>query len=520
MNHTESVPEIRRRSLAIKIVAVLAPLLVVFAIVFVVLLRETNPYLKKRAIELLEEKLNGDVELNGFKASVYPTLQIWGSGLVVHYEGRRDVPPLISIHEFTARGSVFSLFEKPWKVDYLELKGMVITVSHKGDQGQSSRPKRSRRLKDMPLLIQELVADNAQLIIVPRDPAKSPHTFDIHHLVMNHVGLHRAAAFTAQLTNPKPPGEIASQGSFGPWNAEEPGETALSAEYTFEKADLGVFKGISGILSSHGEFGGILDRIEIEGETETPDFTVASGGHPVDLHTEFKATVDGMNGDTLLHPVNARFLKSVVIANGGVVQTPEKKGREIKLDVTVDKGRLEDMLSLAVKSNTPLMTGPVKFKTKFDLPPGEGDVADRLKLDGTFQVQKAQFTAPQVRKKLETLSRKALGKAGDKDAGSSVATLQGRFALGNRIITLRQTTFSVPGANFAFAGTYALQNEALDFHGILRMDAKLSQTVTGFKSFLLWPVNPFFRKDHETQLPIKISGTREKPSFGLDFHHK
>ena len=30
----------------------------------------------------------------------------------------------------------------------------------------------------------------------------------------------------------------------------------------------------------------------------------------------------------------------------------------------------------------------------------------------------------------------------------------------------------------------------------------------------------FFRKDGKTQIPIKIGGTREKPSFGLDFHHK
>jgi hypothetical protein len=44
--------------------------------------------------------------------------------------------------------------------------------------------------------------------------------------------------------------------------------------------------------------------------------------------------------------------------------------------------------------------------------------------------------------------------------------------------------------------------------------------MTGVKSFFLKAVDPFFRKDGETQIPIKISGTRDKPSFGLDFHHK
>jgi len=44
--------------------------------------------------------------------------------------------------------------------------------------------------------------------------------------------------------------------------------------------------------------------------------------------------------------------------------------------------------------------------------------------------------------------------------------------------------------------------------------------MTGAKSFLLKAFDPFFRKNGETELPIKITGTREHPSFGLDFHHK
>jgi hypothetical protein len=499
--------------------AISVALVIVFVVLLTVVIRESNPYLKKRAIALLSEKLNGDVQLDSFDASIYPAIQIHGSGFSVRYEGRTDIPPLISVREFTARAGFFGLIGKPWIVDHLELQGLMITVSHRDRPPAPSSPK-NRKLKDIPLLIRELVADDAQLVIVPKDEAKSPHVFEIHHLLMNHVGLHHAASFVAELTNPTPPGEIESRGSFGPWNAAEPGQTPLSATYTFAKADLGVFKGISGILSSSGQFGGVLDRIDVEGQTETPDFTVTSGGHSVALHTQFSATVDGMNGDTFLHPVNAQFLNSVVVANGGVVQTPWKHGRDIKLDVTVERACIEDMLRLAVKADKPLMTGPVRFKTKLYLPHGEGDVAERLRLSGIFQIQSAEFTSPAVRTKLEALSRKASGKPNDKDAGSSATTLDGQFALGHRTITLHQTTFAIPGATFAFNGTYALANEALNFHGILRMNAKLSQTMTGFKSFLLRPVDPFFRKDHATQLPIKISGTRDKPSFGLDFHHK
>ena len=48
------------------------------------------------------------------------------------------------------------------------------------------------------------------------------------------------------------------------------------------------------------------------------------------------------------------------------------------------------------------------------------------------------------------------------------------------------------------------------------MDAKVSETVSGWKSLLLKMVDPLFRKDGRTVIPIKIEGTRNKPQFGLD----
>jgi len=40
------------------------------------------------------------------------------------------------------------------------------------------------------------------------------------------------------------------------------------------------------------------------------------------------------------------------------------------------------------------------------------------------------------------------------------------------------------------------------------------------KSLVLKVVDPFFRKDGQTELPIKITGQRDHPSFGLDLGHK
>jgi hypothetical protein len=465
---------------------------------------------------LLEEKFHGDVQLADFRVYVYPSIHVEGSGVVLRHEGRTDVPPLISIREFTAEAGLLGFLHKPWKIDRIQLKGLVIHIPPKGARGRRDWSK----VKDIPIFIGEITSDEAELHLLPKDPAKPEHVFPIHHLVMRSVGLNRAALFNAQLANYKPPGEIDAQGNFGPWSADDPGQTPLAAGYTFKNADLGVFKGIGGILSSRGKFGGVLEQIGIQGETETPDFKVAVGGHPVDLKTLFDATVDGTNGNTLLHPVRAIFLHSTIVCNGEVVKHDGEKGRTIALDLSIDRGRIEDLLRLAVKSERPPLIGSVNLRTEFELPSGEEDITRRLKLTGTFGVYKAVFTDPDVNAKVETLSRKGIGKPKDEDAGSGISNLKGHFALGGGIATFRNLTFEVPGADVQLDGTYALADEKLDFHGTLKLQAKLSQTMTGVKSFLLKAVDPFFRKGDVTVLPIKIIGTRSQPSFGLDFHHK
>jgi len=495
-----------------------AVLVIFLGVAIAVGLHYADPYLRAKAVSMLEDKFHSDVELRDFHVSLFPGLGIEGGGLALRKNGRTDVPPLIVIEEFSAHAGISAIWGKPWKIDQIKIKGLAITIPPKTEDKA-----KEYKTKDVPIAVGELISEDATLILLPQDPAKLPHEFDIHKLVMHEVGLDRSATFVATLTNDKPPGEIDTKGNFGPWSTEDPGQTPLNATYDFKHADLGVFKGIGGILSSTGKFGGVLEKIEVQGETQTPDFVVDSGGNPVSLDTTFSATVDGTNGNTILHPVQAHFLNSYFTAAGPIIKTKEMAGRHITLDVDFYKGRIEDLMKLAVKGDKPLMTGNMKFKAKFDLPSGKdenGDVTERINLKGGFGIAGAEFTSPEVKSKLETFSRKAQGKPDDVDAGSDVSQLKGRFVMDNGTIDVRNLNFTITGANVQLDGTYGLKSEAMDFHGTLRMDAKISQTMTGVKSFFLKAVDPFFRKNGKTELPIKISGTREQPSFGLDFHRK
>jgi hypothetical protein len=75
----------------------------------------------------------------------------------------------------------------------------------------------------------------------------------------------------------------------------------------------------------------------------------------------------------------------------------------------------------------------------------------------------------------------------------------------------------VPGAAVAIAGNYDLENDAVNFHGTLALQARISEMVTGWKSWALKAVDPFFAKHGAgTFLRIKVDGTSHHPQFGLD----
>jgi hypothetical protein len=241
----------------------------------------------------------------------------------------------------------------------------------------------------------------------------------------------------------------------------------------------------------------------------------------VDLKTHYIAVVDGTNGNTYLKPVTAHFLHSTIECSGEVVGVHGSKHRKIVLEATASDARVEDLLHLVVKGDQPVMTGTANLKTKIDLPAVDGTLFDKLILDGQFGIEGAHFSSEGVQGKIDSLSRHGQGQPKNEDIENVISNLQGKFVLKNKEATFSNLGFDVSGAKVQLTGTYNLENENLDFRGHLLLQAKLSQLTTGTKSFLLRPFDSIFKKNGAgTSLPIKISGTRSNPSFGLDLGHK
>jgi hypothetical protein len=225
--------------------------------------------------------------------------------------------------------------------------------------------------------------------------------------------------------------------------------------------------------------------------------------------------VDGTNGNTLLQPVDATLGATNIHTSGGVVERDGEDGRTVELDVVIDEGRLEDILRLAVKGPQPPMTGVIQLRTKFLLPPGDRDAIQKLRLDGTFSVAKAEFTKPQVQDKVDAFSTKARG-VRDDTPDPVVSDFQGTFRMRDGAIHLSNVTFVMPGARVNVSGRFLMESEALDFRGTVRLDAKLSQLTTGVRSFFLGAIDGLFRHENITVVPITIGGTANKPKVGLD----
>ncbi len=512
--------------------ALLGIILCLFLVAGVVVVRmvidRAEPILRARVIQTLSNRFQSQVELESLGVSVVRGLEVSGSGLKIY--GASDpnpyqagVQPLISIREFHFHTGIRNLFRSVVHVETVYVKGMELNIPPKESRRGFTNKLKSQTRK-VSVIVDQFVCQDTDLLINNSNPEKAPLEFAISNLRMKDIGAGQPMRFDATLVNPKPVGDIHSTGLFGPFHEEDPQDTPVQGDYSFSNADLGTLKGIAGILSSTGKYEGTLSEIVVNGSTDTPDFEVARSGHPVALHTDFHAIVDGTSGDTDLAPVKATLLRSSFTATGSVTRMRNQHGHDIELEVEVEHAHIEDLLKLGVRTDPAVMTGPVQMHTRMSLMPGEGDVADRLKLAGSFHVSDGHFSNEKVQSRVDSLSMRTQGKvkqAREGEAEKVPADLQGVFTLKDGLLSFSLLHFMVPGTHVDLAGDYGLDGRTFDFRGTARLDAKLSQMTTGWKSLLLKPVDPFFSKNGAgTEVPVRIMGTQSEPHFGLDFGHK
>jgi hypothetical protein len=499
---------------------------IVAAATFEILLSRAAPILRARLLQSLSARYHSRVELGSFDVSLLRGFEVSGKDLAIYPYNVASSIPTFSVRRFAFRTGYASLLRSPMHIGHVEVEGLRINLPPKSQRKDVSRPSNDHHLpSDVSIFVDEMECTDTVLTLGTDKPGKLPLRFVIQSLFLRSIGAGKPMDFTAMLTNPKPVGQIESRGFFGPWNTDRPGATALGGTYSFHDADLGTIKGIGGILSSQGRYQGTLDKIVVDGKTDTPDFQVKISGHKVPLHTEFHAIVDGTDGDTYLQPVKAQFLHSFLVARGYVVRVQGESGRHVYLDVAMDQARIEDLLRLAVRTDPPVMVGRVKLHTRLDLPPGPQDVAHKLRLQGNFAIINGRFSSEKIQDKIDQLSLRSRGQVElatqeERDGKIEVvrSQMRGDFNLADASLNLSAVHYDIPGASVKLAGIYSLDGAKFNFAGTADMQATVSRMVGGWRGVLLMPFDRVFQKNGVgTEVPFKIDGTRSDPHFGLDF---
>jgi hypothetical protein len=516
--------------------AAVAIALGIFLIAFVItaeyVAHHIGPTLRSSVVSTLSNRFHSPVELDSLNVSVATGLKVEGRGLRIFYlagptqpdlqqKQGLPAPPMLSVNHFIFHTSLRSLLHLKADIARVDIDGMDLHIPpHSGPHTPHITASNSR----IKITVAKIFCKNVNLVIENANPAKDPLSFQIQDLKLTDVGTGGPMLYEAFLINPKPVGAIHATGHFGPWHSDDPRSTAVDGHYTFSNADLNTIKGIGGTLSSTGDYAGRLDHITIDGTTTTPNFSLDISDHPVPLETTFHAYVDGTNGDTTLDPVQATLLHSHFTAQGTVVNI-HGKGHDINLTVTMPSGRIEDLLQLAMKSSPPIMRGNVTLNAKLHIPPGNVRVIQKIQLAGKVHIQSVEFTNAQLQDRIDSLSMRAQGKAGNsKAAGSDLkpevaSEMLVDFSLGNALLLVPSLHYEVPGGAAQLHGAYSVSGSAFQFLGHVSTDAMPSQMVTGWKSILLTPLDPFFRKHGKgLELPVSISGVKNDVHFGLAMH--
>jgi hypothetical protein len=487
-----------------------------------ILLALNWPFTRAAVTKTLQDRFAREVTIRKFRSTYFPPGCV-AEGIDFLHRKRKDLPPLISVETLTIRSAYSGLLRIHKLVNYVQVAGLHVRVPPKSPGASHQILPLTNSTSGKSLTIGEMATDNAVVEFLSNRPSENRFTLRIDHLTLNHVGQNDPLVFHARFNNVEPPGEIRSDGQFGPWDDDDPGSTGLSGSCSYEHAKLGVFEGIAGTLSSHGRFSGTLGHIDVQGDADVPDFGVAGGGHKEHLASNFHAVVDGTNGDTSLTRVESHFGKTTVISQGDVKGHPGQHGKMVMLSMSVPQGRIEDLLRLITGSVRPAETGSIRLHTKVELAPGPEAFLRRLHLDGGFGIGSGHFTNPEIQEPVNRLAKSARGETKHQenaDTSIVLSNLKGNVSASGGIARLSKISFTEPGTLAEIEGTYNLIDKKLDLRGILHTSGKLADTKPGFKSLVLRALGPFLKKKSITVVPFVIKGTSSDPSFALDLTAK
>jgi hypothetical protein len=472
---------------------------VVLAAIGFLLVNRYWPYRYRNVKPLLEEVFASKITIDHYHRIYFPHLGFVAEGLTLRRNTAPDLPPIGHADQLSVEGNWLDLLRLRREVRLVDVKGLHVVIPPAGSSAsrEDFPPGSSVDFAGPPTTVETLHMQDALLDVVHHDGSRT--SYPIRDLALHGMRSGQPIQFVVDMGNPKPTGRIHAQGSFGPLIPYNLGATLLSGDFNFAPVNLGDIGTLRGTLSAKGHFSGSLADIELEVTAATPDFAVDKG-QPVAMSGSAQCTVNGLNANVVLHAIQVRTGATVVHAAGAVIGSP--KVTDLQFDV---------------ESRAHVAPGK----------PGERFL-QRLAVDGGFDVPAERLTNLETEKSLTAFSARAQGAgsgqgdAGDPDTAGAdaISSLQGQVKIRNGILSTHRLTFQVPGATADLQGAFAFHTGAVHLTGQLKMDADISHAATGFKSVLLKPLAPFFKKKNAgAAVPIAVTGIPHQYHVSQDVFH-
>ncbi|MGH9586696.1 MAG: AsmA-like C-terminal region-containing protein [Acidobacteriaceae bacterium] len=475
------------------------------------------PYRYRNVKPLLQQVFASKVTISHYRRTYFPHPGFVAKELTLRRNLSPGSAPIGSARDLVVQGTWTDLLLLRKRVMLVDIVGLHLVIPPMGS---------SELQKDFPvgssadfagpsMSVQELHVHRAVLDIMRTDGSR--YSYAIKEAIIRNLRMGQPISYFLDMRNSAPlAGHIVARGSFGPLIPKNLGATPLSGKFTFGPANLNQVGELHGTMSGKGHFSGRLTSIEGYATANVTDFAV-SDGRPAAVSGSLQCTVNGLNADVVLHTMAVKTGETTIHAGGDMVGWP----KVIDMDLTVAKGRAQDVLRPFLHDSSPI-TGVVWLKSHAHLAPAGPGTAflKRLTMEGHFDVPDERVTIPSTEKMLSQFSERAQGEKQDDDA-DVLSSLEGPATIRNGLVSTRGLMFEVPGAKAKLHGWYNLSSGAVHLDGTMKMKSDISHAETGFKSLLLKPLAPFFKKKKAgAVVPIAITGKPNHYKVSSNFLHQ
>lgn len=499
-------------------IGVVAAVIAAYAILFTIYW----PFTKQAVIDTLQERSLRSVTIGPFQKTYFPPGFIAEQVNFLHIQ-RKDKPPLLTIKRLAVETSYPKLLTFQWKLETVRVDGLHLVVPAKEPAGQPSPIlplTYSKSGRTMP--IANLYGDGA-LLEFYRESNPKPLRIIVDKLTMHNIDANTAFTYSVQLQNSEPPGVITSEGSFGPYDPNNLGNVPVRGSFRYYNVNLGFFKELAGTLAANGKFEGNLARIGVKGVADVPEFKLADTSHQRHLLANYEAGVNAINGDVDLTGISADFDRTALLVKGSITGAKGQPGKDISLDVSSGRARIEDLMDLFISGKQAPLKGNAALRLHIGVPAERSSLLSALTASGSFGITDGKFADKDTEQGLTRLSESATKTKPEaaEDTSMILSDLKGQVNAKNGVAHLDRVAFEMPGAHASLDGTFNLLTCNTDMHGVLTTKGDVSATETGIKSLLLKALTPFLkRENHAKVVPFMIKGPYGQVNISLDLQPK